>query len=171
MSVKKVFHLQRLVGLKEEEVSSLQREFGKNIFKITGRPRVLIVIWDIVKEPMFILLCLACALYFVMGEANEGFLMLAAMLFVAAISVYQEVKSSKALQALQQYTEPKVIVIRNGVEKSIASSELVPGDIILLEEGNKVPADANILQQNDLTVNESVITGESLPVEKSAIGQ
>src|SRR5437870_5754565 len=106
---------------------------------------------------MFILLCLTCALYFIMDESEEGFLMLAAMLFVAAISVYQEVKNFKALQALQEYTEPKVIVIRNGTEKSIASSELVPGDIILLEEGNKVPADSIVIQQNDLTINESVI--------------
>src|SRR6266487_4484757 len=142
MPVKKVLSLQTLVGLKEDDVPSLQKEFGKNVFKITGTPRFFIIIWDIVREPVFILLCLACALYFVMGEAEEGFLMLAAMLFVAAISVYQEVKSFKAMQALQYYTEPKVIVIRNGVEKSIASSELVPGDIILLEEGNKVPADA-----------------------------
>src|SRR6266542_2041163 len=144
MSAKEVLHLQRLVGLKEEDIPSLQKEFGKNIFKITATPRFLIIVWDIVKEPMFILLSLACALYFVMGEVAEGFLMLTAMLFVAAISVYQEVKSSKAIQALLQYTEPKVIVIRNGAEKSIAPSELVPGDIILLEEGNKVPADAVI---------------------------
>ena len=169
MSAKKVLYFQRLVGLKEEDIPSLQKEFGKNIFKITATPRFLIIVWDIVKEPMFILLSLACALYFVMGEVAEGFLMLTAMLFVAAISVYQEVKSSTAIQALQQYTEPKVIVIRNGAEKSIASSELVPGDIILLEEGNKVPADAVIIRQNDLSVNESVITGESLPVEKSAL--
>jgi P-type Ca2+ transporter type 2C len=80
VAVKKVLNLQRLVGLKEEDVSSLQREFGKNIFKTTATPRLFIIIWDIVKEPMFILLCLACALYFVMGEADEGFLMLAAML-------------------------------------------------------------------------------------------
>src|SRR6476620_1950448 len=126
MSGKKVLHLQRLVGLKEEDISSLQTEYGKNIFKATATPRPFIIIWDIVKEPMFILLCLACALYFALGEAGEGFLMLAAMFFVAAISMYQEVKSSKALRALQQYTEPKVIVIRNGIEKSISSSELVP---------------------------------------------
>jgi Ca2+-transporting ATPase len=69
---------------------------------------------------------------------------------------------------LQQYTEPKVIVIRDGKEKNISSTELVPGDIILLEEGNKIPADALILQSNDLSINESIITGESLPVEKTS---
>ena len=69
---------------------------------------------------------------------------------------------------MQQYTEPKVIVIRDGKEKNISSTELVPGDIILLEEGNKIPADALILQSNDLSINESIITGESLPVEKTS---
>src|SRR5947208_6516113 len=103
-------------------------------------PLFLIVFWNIVKEPMFILLSVACVLYFVAGDSNEGMLMLAAMLFVTAISVYQEVKSAKAIEALQQYTEPKVIVIRDGAEKNIASAELVPGDIIQLEEGNRIPA-------------------------------
>ena len=74
--------------------------------------------------------------------------------------------SRKALQALKKYTEPGVTVIRNGIPKNIPSEDLVPGDIIILEEGNKVPADATVLQVNDLSVNESIVTGESLPVEK-----
>jgi Ca2+-transporting ATPase len=168
MPVKKVIHIETIMGLRDEEIPALQKEFGKNIFTIKGAPRLLVISVNIIKEPMFILLCFACALYFIAGEINEGFLMLVAMLFVAAISFYQEVKSFKAIEALKEYTEPKVIVIRNRIEKTIPSSELVPGDTILLEEGNKVPADAEVLQQNDLSVNESVITGESMPVTKSS---
>jgi Ca2+-transporting ATPase len=97
---------------------------------------------------------------------NEGILMLLAMMFVTAISLYQEVKSSNAVKALQQYSEPKVTVIREGKETVIPAEELLPGDVMLLDEGMNVPADAVILQENDLTVNESVITGESLPGEK-----
>lgn len=121
---------------------------------------------DIAKEPMFILLVMACVLYFILGEVNEGFLMLVAMAFVSAISLYQEVRSTNALKALQQYTAPKVRVIRDNSESVISSDELVPGDVMLLEEGMNIPADAIILEENDLTVNESIITGESLPVDK-----
>jgi len=168
MALKKILQVQRLIGLSDRDIPSLQQRFGKNIFKTSRMPPSLVIFLNIVREPMFILLCLACAVYFVTGEFSEGILMLAAILFVSAISVYQEVKSSNAIDALQQYTEPKVIVIRDGKEKNISSTELVPGDIILLEEGNKIPADALILQSNDLSINESIITGESLPVEKTS---
>src|SRR5690242_7652995 len=170
MAVKKILQVQRLIGLSEQDIPVLQQRYGKNIFKARRIPRLLFVFLNIVKEPMFILLALACAVYFVTNEINEGILMLAAMVFVSAISVYQEVKSSKAIEALQQYTEPKIVVIRDAKEKNVLSSELVPGDIFLLEEGNKVPADAIILQANDLSINESIITGESLPVEKTSTG-
>jgi Ca2+-transporting ATPase len=93
--------------------------------------------------------------------------MLAAMCFVAAISVYQEVKSSKALAALNQYTQPKITAIRDGKEQVILSEDLVPGDLISLEEGNRIPADGVLIKSNDLSTNESIITGESLPVDKS----
>lgn len=116
---------------------------------------------------MFLLLIIACVLYFVLGNNAEGVMMAAALLMVAAISIYQEARSSRALAALEQYTEPKVKVIRDGNEQVVSSEDLVPGDIILLEEGMKVPADANILQSNDMSMDESVITGESLAVEKN----
>ena len=93
-------------------------------------------------------------------------MMLVAMILVTVISLYQEVKSTQAVEALQQLTEPKVTVIRNGEEIEIATEDLVPGDIILLAEGMNIPADATILQGNDLSVNESIITGESFPVDK-----
>ena len=112
------------------------------------------------------LLVVAAILYFILGEAEEGIMMLAATALVAAISVYQDVKSSNAIKALQQFTQPQVKVIRDGMEKTIMAEELVPGDITELEEGMNIPADAVIIQQNDFSVNESVITGESLPVDK-----
>lgn len=93
-------------------------------------------------------------------------MMLVAMTIVVSISLYQEVKNSNALKALRHLTSPKVTVIRDGTEYTVLSSELVPGDIMLLDEGMSIPADATVLQENDLSVNESVITGESVPVEK-----
>jgi ATPase, P-type (transporting), HAD superfamily, subfamily IC len=162
----KVTHIENLRGLQEDEVEKLQQRFGKNIFSLEKSRSFLHVILDIVREPMFLLLILACILYFLLKQQSEGFMMMAAMIFVAAISIYQDVKSTKALEALKKFTEPKIIVIRQGVEKMIQSNELVPGDIMLLEEGNKIPADAKILQKNDVSVDESVITGESMPVDK-----
>lgn len=153
--------------LKEEEVASLQLRYGKNVFATERKSSLLRSVVDIAKEPMFIMLTVACLLYFLLGEPQEGALMFAAMIFVAAISLYQEVKSSHALEALKKYTEPKVIVVRSGKEKMISTEELVPGDVILLEEGSLIPADATVIESNDLTVNESIITGESLPVMKS----
>lgn len=163
----KVIHLDNINGLSAQQVKALQQQFGKNIFQAEPSRSFLHIIWDIVKEPMFILLVIACSLYFILGELSEGIMMLIAMAIVAAISLYQEVRSANALKALQQFMQPKINVIRDGQQFFISTEELVPGDIILLDEGMNIPADAIVLQDNDFTVNESIITGESLPVEKN----
>lgn len=162
----KVIHIENAEGLSEKEIPSLRQRYGKNIFQPEGSRRLIHILWDILREPMFILLIIACSLYFILSETTEGIMMVAAMFFVAAISIYQENRSNQALKSLRQFTEPKVTVIRDSHEKIIDIEELLPGDIIILEEGGKIPADAILLQQNDLTVNESIITGESFPVEK-----
>ena len=163
----RVIHIENIKGLDEHVIPALQEQYGKNIFEKEDSGTFYRILWDIAKEPMFILLAIACSVYFFLGETNEGFMMAAAMVFVAAISIYQENKSAKALKALKQYTEPKVTVIRNGEEKVIDAENLVPGDVMVLEEGNNIPADALMIQANDLSINESIISGESLPVEKN----
>jgi Ca2+-transporting ATPase len=165
----RVIKLETLMGLSEAQIPALQQQFGKNIFRQEGPRRLTHIIWNIVKEPMFILLLLACSLYFILGDTGEGILMLAAMIFVGTISFYQDVRSTNAIKALQKFTEPRVTVIRDGKEMIITSAELVPGDLILVEEGMNIPADAIVLQANDLTVNESVITGESVPRDKNEV--
>lgn len=159
--------IQNLTGLYESDVAGLRVQFGKNIFAEQDSGRLWRLLRDTVTEPMFLMLLLACSLYFILGEPKEGILMLVAMTFVTAISFYQTVKSSRALNALRQFTEPRVTVIRDRKEQIIPSEELLPGDIMILAEGSRVNADAVILQQNDLTVNESVISGESMPAEKN----
>lgn len=163
-----VFHITGLKGRDEQEIPGLQKRFGKNIPENKRSFTFFRILWSVAGEPMFILLALSCSVYFILGEISEGILMAVAILFVTAISLYQENRSSNALKALKQYTEPKVTVIRNGIEKTIDSENLVPGDIIILEEGNNIPADAKVLHANDLSINESIITGESLPVEKNS---
>lgn len=157
-----------MTGLTQAEIQPLKKQFGLNVFEAGNRNGFLQTVWGIFREPMFLMLITACSLYFILGESKEGFLMLVAISFVTAISMYQEVKSSRALEALKHYTEAMVVVIRDGKEQRILSEELLPGDLIKLEEGNRIPADAIAIQANDLTVNESILTGESMPVEKNA---
>jgi P-type Ca2+ transporter type 2C len=155
-------------GLNEEEIWLLKKQHGRNVFYINQQKRFVKIVWSIVKEPMFLLLLVTSILYLLLHQPGEFFMMVAALVFVAAISLFQEIKSSNALAALQQLTEPKVRVIREGEERQINVADLVPGDIILLEEGEKVPADAEVIESNDLSFNESVLTGESFPVEKNS---
>jgi Ca2+-transporting ATPase len=164
--------VEEIGGLTSLEIPALREQFGRNVFRSAAQHRYIRIIIDIIKEPMFILLLVACVLYFILGSTTEGFMMAAAIMIVSAISIFQEAKSSRALAALEKYTEPKVIVIRDRKEQVVPGADLVPGDLMLLEEGMRVPADAIILQSNDLSLDESLITGESLPVEKrSATGK
>ena len=153
-------------GLSTDEVKRLLLLYGKNVFQAAHTRNFIVIIRDVVVEPMFLMLLAACLLYFILGDIAEGITMLVAMLLVSSISVYQETKSSRALDALKKYTSPKVVVIRNSAEEMINTEELVPGDILLLEEGELIPADAEIVTANDLTINESVMTGEAMPVVK-----
>jgi P-type Ca2+ transporter type 2C len=155
-------------GLSDQDVLLQRSQYGKNIFDSGFQHRFLKIAWGVFREPMFILLSIACLLYFILGNTAEGVMMAIAMGIVTAISLYQEVKSSRALESLKQFTEPKVTVIRQGRQEVINNEDLVPGDIMLLEEGMKIPADATVIQSNDLSINESIITGESLPVDKNS---
>lgn len=159
-----------LAGLKAEEAAARLKQYGHNEFSANRKKSALRTIVDILREPMFILLLLSCALYFILREPGQGLLMLVAMLFVAAISWYQEVKSTHALESLRQLTQPGVTAIRDGREQVIPSGELVPGDVIIVEEGGLVPADAAIIEANDLSIDESILTGESAPVDKAVDG-
>lgn len=160
--------LSGLSGLSSASIPQLQAQFGKNEFSQQNPHRLRRLLLSLITEPMSILLIIACCLYFVLGNNAEGIMMLVAITIVSAIGLYQELRSSKALQALQQLTSPEVRVVRDGRQILIHSGELVPGDIMFLEEGRRIPADGAILQANDFTVNESVLTGESVPVIKTS---
>src|SRR6516225_8205354 len=97
-----------LIGLKRSDIEQLQKRHGLNSFNQTVRGGFLHFVWDIIKDPMFIMQMAACAIYFLLGELREGVLMLAAMIFVGAISIYQETRSSRALDALKRITDPKI---------------------------------------------------------------
>ena len=157
-------------GLTDEEVKLNRARFGSNIFERKREYRILQVIREIVLEPLFLILVCAAFIYFIIGEYNEGIIMLIALCFVSGISLYQENKSRNAVDALKKLSACQAKVIRNGKVSEIAPEELVMQDIIMLEDGNIVPADANIIEAHDLSVNESILTGESLPLAKDSQG-
>lgn len=155
-------------GLSESEVLSRRKEFGKNILYVGAARTVLRMLWDVLREPMFLIILAVTIIYFFLGNVYEGQIMLFAMAMVVFISLYQEIRSANAIKGLRKYTEGNIKVIRGSEEKSILSEELVPGDVMIITEGEQVPADAKVLQQNDCSVNEAIMTGESIAVFKSA---
>lgn len=141
---------------------------GPNILYLRPKRQVWHILGEVLREPIFLLLLAGCALYFAIGDTTEAWLMAVSIAFVIAIEIVQEFRSEKALEALNQFAQPKVRVRRNGHETTIPTEELVVGDLILFAEGERLPADAAVVQNNDLTVDEAVLTGESLPVAKTA---
>jgi Ca2+-transporting ATPase len=163
-----------LQGLSNEEVIQSRKENGTNSLDHQDKNHFLASLIEMFKEPMFLLLLLATSIYFITGEYSNGFFMLAAIVLVSAISLFQESKSRNAIEELKKLSQPKSKVIRNGEIIEIPSEEIVLGDLIQTEEGTFIPADGIILQSNDFSVNESILTGESLSVfknEKSEINQ
>ena len=128
------------------------------------------VLIDLIKEPMLILLVIAAVIYFVTGHHGDGFFMVLAIVIVTGISLFQESRSRKALEKLRALTQPLCRVIRDHQIFTIPKEEIVLGDYMIVEEGSSIPADGVIIQSNDFVVNESILTGESLPVEKSNSG-
>ena len=143
--------------LMAEGYNSLPSSKPKNLFYIAIR---------VAKEPMFILLVACGSLYMVMGQLREGIMLLGFVFVIMGIEFFQEKKTEKALDALKNLASPRALVIRDGVESRIAGYEVVKGDIIILQEGDRVPADAKVLDSVNLLADESLLTGEAVPVRK-----
>lgn len=154
-----------ITGLSASQVIQSRLDNGRNEI-IDNKNHLASLIKDLLKEPMLILLVVASIIYFVSGNYRDGFFMVSALIIVTGISLYQESRSKKALEKLRSLTQPLCRVIRDRRISTIPREEVVVGDYIIIEEGTSVPADGIIIQSNDFAVNESVLTGESLPVEK-----
>jgi Ca2+-transporting ATPase len=134
-----------------------------------GRQRTLwAILKETVHEPMFLLLLAAGMLYLLFGDPVEGFTLFGAVLVTMGLTLYQEGKTERAIEALRDMTSPRARVIRDGEAVRIAGRDVVPGDIMLLAEGDRVPADAVLLEANGLLADESLLTGEPVPVRKLA---
>jgi Ca2+-transporting ATPase len=155
-----------LQGLSNEEVVQSRKKNGSNSLEHQDKNHFLFSLIEMVKEPMFLLLLLATSIYFITGDYGDGIFMVVAIVLVSTISLYQESRSRNAIELLKKLSQPKSKVIRNGEVIEIPSEEIVLGDFIQIEEGSFAPADAIILQSNDFSVNESILTGESLAVLK-----
>ncbi|SHF95115.1 Ca2+-transporting ATPase [Flavobacterium segetis] len=158
---------EKLKGLSDEEVLTSRANFGKNSIIHEEKNVFLNSILEMVIEPMFLLLIAATTIYFITGDYGNGIFMMAAIVLISTISLYQESKSRSAIQALKKLSQPNSKVIRNGEIVEISSEEIVIGDLIQTEEGTFIPADGVIIQSNDFAVNESVLTGESMAVFKN----
>lgn len=157
---------QLLHGLTGREVESLQKKYGPNelVSKKTTNPFEKFL--SVFKEPMFLLLIGAGALYFILGQHRDALIMMVFVAFVAFITFIQEWKTEKTMDALKNLTSPRTNVLRDGKKIWIKSSELVPGDIIFISEGERIPADCIVLETSNFCVDESILTGESEPVFK-----
>ncbi len=154
-------------GLSPQEVEAARARYGPNSLPGMHKQRGLIrALRELIREPMFILLLAASAIYFMSGAVEDGLFMVLAILLVAAISLYQDARSRNALSALHALTRPKASVVRGGALVEIDTAELVPGDYMIVEEGSPVPADGTIVRANDFFVNESMLSGESAPLGK-----
>lgn len=153
-------------GLSTKEAKELQKKYGLNEIIKSKKNNAVLKFICVFKEPMFLLLVGAALLYFILGEPKEAFVMLIFVLFVATITFVQEWKTEKTMNALKSLTSPEVYALRDGEKKYIKAMELVPGDIVFISEGNRIPADCEVLEVSNFSVDESNLTGESEPVYK-----
>ena len=154
-------------GLTEENAKDKLLKEGANELPSSKPRNFLLIALGVIKEPMFILLVACGSLYLTLGNFREGIMLLGFVLVIMGIEFFQEKKTEKALDALKELASPRALVIRDGKEKRIAGFEVVKDDIIVLQEGDRVPADATVLHSVNLMADESLLTGEPVPVRKN----
>jgi len=153
-------------GLTEAEVNERIRKEGYNELPSSKPKNIFTIATGVIKEPMFLLLVACGTLYLLLGDIQEGIMLLGFVFVVMGIEFYQEKKTERALEALKDLASPRALVIRDGQERRIAGREVVSGDILVIQEGDRVPADATVLHAVNIVVDESLLTGESVPVRK-----
>ena len=160
------FQTEDLNGLSQKDASEILQKEGYNELPSSKPKSVFKIALGVVKEPMFLLLVACGSLYLILGDIQEGLMLLSFVFVVMGIEFYQEKKTEKALDALKDLASPRALVIRDGETIRISGRDVVKGDIVVLREGDRVPADALVLESNNLLADESLLTGESVPVRK-----
>lgn len=153
-------------GLSSSEAQERLRRDGPNALPPRGRRGPWGIALEVIREPMFAMLVAGAALYLALGEIGDGLLLLAAVVMVISLTLYHEQRTDRALEALAELSSPRARVIRDGIEQRIPGTAVVVGDIVIVTEGDRVPADAVLRRATHLAVDESLLTGESVPVVK-----
>ncbi len=160
--------LDTINGLPEQEAQRRLKQEGYNELPSSRRRSLLTLALGVAREPMFLLLIAAGTIYLLLGDMREALVLLGSILVIMSITFYQEQKTERALEALRDLSSPRALVIRDSEQKRIAGREVVRGDLVVLAEGDRVPADGILLWGLNLSVDESLLTGESVPVRKVA---
>src|SRR5450756_1496106 len=155
-------------GLTEADVQVRLKSEGYNEIPRPGRRTPLRIIFEVVREPIMALLLGGGLIYLALGDLTEALILLAFATMSVSITVVQETRTERVLEALRDLTSPRALVIRDGERRRIAGREVVRGDFVVLAEGDRVPADAVLVESHDLQTDESLLTGESVPVRKIA---
>ena len=163
-----MLHYQEIQGLSNDEVLFAREKYGANKFGYKKDNNFFDTLQRIAKDPMMVLLLVATSIYFISGKIGDGIFLGIAIVFQTSISLYQFSRSKNALEKLKDLSQPNCKVIRNGKLEEIKSEDLVVGDSLMVEEGTSISADGIIVQSNDFSVNESILTGESFAVFKDA---
>lgn len=158
--------VQRSAGLSSEEARERLTRDGPNALPASERAGARALLWEVVSEPMFLLLVACGAIYLALGDRHEALMLLGFVVLVIVMTWVQKRRSQNALDALRDLSSPRALVMRDGVPTRIAGRELVVGDVVLLAEGDRVPADIELQDASYLTTDESLLTGESVPVLK-----
>jgi Ca2+-transporting ATPase len=154
-------------GLSEEEAGERLKSEGFNELPRQEHRTPLAIVREVLREPMLLLLLAGGAIYLLLGDLQEALILLAFASMSVVITVIQETRTERVLEALRDLTSPRALVIRNGVHRRIPGRDVVRGDLVVLAEGDRVPADATLLQCRELQADESLLTGESVPVRKA----
>ena len=157
-------------GLTQETATARLASEGPNELGTEQRRTLLAIAAEVAREPMFLLLIGAGALYLAMGDAHEAVILLGFVIIIMVITILQERRTENALEALRDLSSPRALVVRDGVQTRIAGRDVVRDDILILAEGDRVPADGVVLQAHELAADESMLTGESEVVGKFADG-
>jgi Ca2+-transporting ATPase len=155
-------------GLSSAVAKVRLKQDGGNELPLSGQRSLWGIAWEVIREPMFLLLVAAGSIYLLLGDVSDALMLLGFVCAVMAITIYQENKTERVLDALRDLTSPRALVLRDGIEQRIAGREVVRGDLLILSEGDRVPADAVLISSHNFSADESLLTGESVPVMKLA---
>lgn len=165
--IKSFDEIKLIKGLSKFEVEEKLKKYGYNELPAAKRRNIFKIVFEVFKEPMFILLVSCGVLYLILGDIQEALMLLCFVFLIMGITIYQENKTEKALQSLKDLTSPRALVIRDGEQTRIPGREVVKDDIVIIKEGDRVPADSILMWCLNLSVDESLLTGESVPVRKN----